>query len=255
MPTWVSFTGATTAAATGYLQTPGDPANLLDAIADITPPVTDEWAVVKATENAIIHAIFAALDANGIAPFPGGAYEPVPAAAVNGNFASFDASRLVVDSGKKAADFALVAHNHDMAYAALAHNHNTLYPALVSPSVAGNFVSFSGITGAQSDSGYNAASFAVSAHTHYALSQGAGIDTFSYDGSTAQTVTLDMHSLNTWQATQTWRAGTTAAGTAPQKFQPGTAMTTPEAGALEWDGLDLWITAEGGDLISIGDIT
>lgn len=87
------------------------------------------------------------------------------------------------------------------------------------------------------------------------LSQGAGIDTFSYDGSTAQTVTLDMHSLNVWQATQTWRANAAGAGTAPMKFQPGTVMAAEEAGALEWDGLDLWITTEGGDLISIGDIT
>lgn len=87
------------------------------------------------------------------------------------------------------------------------------------------------------------------------LSQGAGIDTFSYDGSTAQTVTLDMHSLNVWQATQTWRANAAGAGTAPMKFQPGTVMAAAEAGALEWDGLDLWITTEGGDLISIGDIT
>lgn len=39
-------------------------------------------------------------------------------------------------------------------------------PALVSPSVVGNFVSFSGITGAQADSGSKAADFAIAAHTH-----------------------------------------------------------------------------------------
>lgn len=77
------------------------------------------------------------------------------------------------------------------------------------------------------------------------LTNGDGLAGNDYDGSTPETWSLDLASANVWQATQTWRMGTTAAGTAPQKFQTGTLMTTPEAGALEWDGTDLWITIGG----------
>jgi len=227
MPTWVSFTGATTTAATGYLTTPGDPANLSDAIAKVTPPVTDAWAAIKASESAIIHAIFATLDANGISPFPGGAYEPVPAAAVNGNFASFDASRLVVDSGKKAADFALAAHNHDLVYAALAHNHNTLYPALVSPSVAGNFVSFSGVTGAQSDSGYKAADFAAAGHNHDIAYSPIGHDHAGED-ITSGTV------------------GTAYGGTGAGTFTEGSVVFAGSAGVYTQDNAHLFWDAGNG---------
>ncbi len=41
-------------------------------------------------------------------------------------------------------------------------------------------------------------------------------------------------------------AGTAAAGTAPIKFTSGTNLTTPEAGALEWDGTNLFITQTSG---------
>jgi hypothetical protein len=97
--------------------------------------------------------------------------------------------------------------------------------------------------------------FPPEAHTHETLTNGDGLTGSDYDGSSPTTWTLDLASANIWQATQTWRANAAGAGTAPMKFQPGTVMATPEAGALEWDGLDLWITTEGGDLISIGDIT
>lgn len=40
-------------------------------------------------------------------------------------------------------------------------------------------------------------------------------------------------------------AGTTAASTAPLKFTAGTNMTTPEAGAIEFDGTDLFYTDSG----------
>jgi hypothetical protein len=40
----------------------------------------------------------------------------------------------------------------------------------------------------------------------------------------------------------TLNAGTATAGTAPLKFTSGVVNTTPEAGALEWNGTDLFIT-------------
>ena len=40
----------------------------------------------------------------------------------------------------------------------------------------------------------------------------------------------------------TIKAGTASAGTAPLKFTSGVVNTTPEAGALEWNGTDLFIT-------------
>jgi hypothetical protein len=43
---------------------------------------------------------------------------------------------------------------------------NVDYTALVNPSVVGNFVSFSNLTGAQADSGYSAGSFALLGHNH-----------------------------------------------------------------------------------------
>jgi hypothetical protein len=43
---------------------------------------------------------------------------------------------------------------------------NVDYTALVNPSVVGNFVSFSNLTGAQADSGYDAGDFALIGHNH-----------------------------------------------------------------------------------------
>lgn len=40
-------------------------------------------------------------------------------------------------------------------------------------------------------------------------------------------------------------AGTATANTAPFKFTAGTNLTTPEAGALEWDGTNLFLTTSG----------
>lgn len=76
------------------------------------------------------------------------------------------------------------------------------------------------------------------------LTNGSGLSGPDYDGSVARTWDLDLASLNVWQATQTWRANAAGAGTAPMKFQAGVVMTTPEAGALEWDGTNLWITTD-----------
>ncbi len=41
------------------------------------------------------------------------------------------------------------------------------------------------------------------------------------------------------------KAGTAAAGTAPLKFTSGTNLTTPESGAMEWNGTQLFITTSG----------
>jgi hypothetical protein len=42
------------------------------------------------------------------------------------------------------------------------------------------------------------------------------------------------------------KAGTATANTAPFKFTSGTNLTTPEAGAMEWDGTNLFITQTSG---------
>ncbi len=42
------------------------------------------------------------------------------------------------------------------------------------------------------------------------------------------------------------KAGTASANTAPLKLTAGTNLTTPEAGAVEWDGTNLYITQSGG---------
>ena len=49
-------------------------------------------------------------------------------------------------------------------------------------------------------------------------------------------------------------AGTTAR--APLKFAPGTILTTPVAGSLEWDGTNLWVTQDAGPTrVTIADQT
>lgn len=56
---------------------------------------------------------------------------------------------------------------------------------------------------------------------------------------------------NTWSGTSTYTknillaAGTTTAGTSPIKFQSGTNMTTGEAGAMEYNGTNLFFTRSG----------
>jgi len=43
-----------------------------------------------------------------------------------------------------------------------------------------------------------------------------------------------------------FKAGTATAGTSPLKFTTGANLTTPEAGAMEWDGTNLYITQATG---------
>jgi len=50
----------------------------------------------------------------------------------------------------------------------------------------------------------------------------------------------------TFRGTLNARASTTAAGTAPIKLATGVLMTTPEAGAIEYDGTNLYFTDSGG---------
>jgi len=45
---------------------------------------------------------------------------------------------------------------------------------------------------------------------------------------------LNLGNANTWTASQTWRAGTTAAGTAPFYMQSGNLLTAAAAGAVEF---------------------
>lgn len=50
----------------------------------------------------------------------------------------------------------------------------------------------------------------------------------------------------TFSGTITGRASTTAAGTAPIKLATGVLMTAPQAGAIEYDGTNLYFTDSGG---------
>ena len=52
--------------------------------------------------------------------------------------------------------------------------------------------------------------------------------------------------VDTITATLHLKGGNTAAGSAPMKLNPGTPMTTPEAGAIEYDGTKLYITTGDG---------
>lgn len=47
-------------------------------------------------------------------------------------------------------------------------------------------------------------------------------------------------------AVLTLKAGTATANTAPLKFTSGTNLTNPEAGAMEWDGTNLFVTQTSG---------
>ena len=53
---------------------------------------------------------------------------PKPASATNGNLATFDSNKEVVDSGSKVADFAAATHSHD--YSPSSHNHDEDYSAI-----------------------------------------------------------------------------------------------------------------------------
>ncbi len=54
------------------------------------------------------------------------------------------------------------------------------------------------------------------------------------------------NAANGGHKTITVRAGTTAAGTAPLKFTSGSLMTTPEAGAIEFNSDKLYFTQTTG---------
>ncbi|MEI6850020.1 MAG: tail fiber domain-containing protein, partial [archaeon] len=95
---------------------------------------------------------------------------------------------------------------------------------------AGADVSFDGLTNATAI-GHNAK---VGASNSLVLG-GTGVDAVNVGiGMTTPTARLDLP------------AGTTVAGTVPLKFTSGTNLTAPEAGAMEWDGTNLFITQTSG---------
>lgn len=72
----------------------------------------------------------------------------------------------------------------------------------------------------------------------------------SPSGMTQANITLHVAATGIQQTTPTAKlhigGGTIAAETAPLKFTQGVNMTTPEAGAVEWDGTNLFITQTTG---------
>ena len=69
-----------------------------------------------------------------------------------------------------------------------------------------------------------------------------------YAGATSLTpwLTFGTNGSATFSGTITGRASTADAGTAPLKIATGVLMTTPEAGAIEYDGTNLYFTDSGG---------
>lgn len=60
----------------------------------------------------------------------------------------------------------------------------------------------------------------------------------------SQMTAYTVGAANTWSATQTLAAGTTSL--APLQFQAGTNLTSPSAGAVEWNGTSLFVTQTSG---------
>jgi hypothetical protein len=77
------------------------------------------------------------------------------------------------------------------------------------------------------------------------VSAGAGL-AGGGDLSANRTLTLDLASTNVWTASQTFRAGSTAAGSAPIKLQSGALMTAPEVGAVEFLSDKVYFTVTSG---------
>lgn len=71
------------------------------------------------------------------------------------------------------------------------------------------------------------------------------INSSNWDVSTTGTISNAILSL---------RAGTAAAGTAPLKFATGTNLTAPEAGALEYNGTNLFFTNSTAERFKVADI-
>jgi hypothetical protein len=110
---------------------------------------------------------------------------------------------------------------------------------VVSPAVAGTDYA-SKTTGAAALKGDGAGGFATAACAD--LSNGAtGCSTAV--GTSGATLPL-LNATNSWSATQTLAAGSTAI--APLKFQAGAMLTTPQAHALEWDGSHGFLTQASG---------
>jgi hypothetical protein len=90
-----------------------------------------------------------------------------------------------------------------------------------------------------------------SSPSHVIIPVGSTIDTRSGAGFRVRNSSnTDYESLEckaiTASGTINGRASTTSAATAPIKIATGVLMTTPEAGAIEYDGTDLYFTDSGG---------
>jgi hypothetical protein len=77
-----------------------------------------------------------------------------------------------------------------------------------------------------------------------ALSTGStvGLDSFSAYTAVQRASNASLVS-NTFTGKQTFQAGATSSGAAPFAFQAGVLMTTPQAHAVEWDGLNEYFTS------------
>ena len=81
-------------------------------------------------------------------------------------------------------------------------------------------------------SNYMSFTVAAAGSTTFALTGTAPVFTFSQSVGMGITPTAVLH----------LKAGTATASTAPLKFTAGTVTTAPEAGAVEFDGTDYWVT-------------
>jgi len=120
------------------------------------------------------------------------------ATATTGNFAGLNASGVLIDSGSKAADFAVASHNHDGVYELVGavsthestYNHTAFITDVsdkadkVSSPTTGNFAGLD-VSGNLTDSGSKAADFAAASHSHTA----SNVSDFDTEVSNNTTVT------------------------------------------------------------------
>ncbi len=89
----------------------------------------------------------------------------------------------------------------------------------------------------QAGESYNSSDLTLSTYNNGAIMLDSGII------STANNTRLGLGGIYTPTAGLHIRAGTAAAGTAPLKLTAGTSLATPEPGAIEYDGVNLYFTS------------